>query len=98
MERANGSDHEGERQWKRRQDWDHGLDVVNNAQTVQFNGNALANSWTIRGGDFGYNSSGTMMHIFLHDMNWSSGNDGWQYHGSVQWERARTTRRGIQLA
>jgi hypothetical protein len=58
---------------------------VNNNQTLQFNGNALANSWTLRGGDFTYNSSGTMMYIFLHDMNWSGGNDSYQVHGSVQW-------------
>jgi hypothetical protein len=63
---------------------------VNNSQTVQLNGNALTNSWTIRGGDFSYNSTGKFMYIFLHDMNWLSGDDDWTYHGSVQWGKGTT--------
>jgi len=58
---------------------------VNNSQSVQFNGGQLSNSWTIKGGDFSYNAAGKLFYIFLHDMNWSGGQDGFQYHGSVQW-------------
>ena len=58
---------------------------VNNSQSVQINGSQVSNSWTIRGGDFTYNDVGKLFYIFLHDMNWSGGNDNWYAHGSVQW-------------
>ncbi|HQF78995.1 MAG TPA: hypothetical protein PLO40_12385, partial [Spirochaetota bacterium] len=58
---------------------------VTNGQNVHLNGTVLSNSWTLSGGDFTYNSSGTFNYIFLHNMNWSSGSDNYQVHGSVQW-------------
>ncbi len=58
---------------------------VQNGQYVVANGTTLTNSWTIRGGNFAYNSAGTFFYLFLHDMNWQSGTTSYQYNGSVQW-------------
>ncbi|MBI9101743.1 MAG: hypothetical protein JEY99_04970 [Spirochaetales bacterium] len=58
---------------------------VENGQRVYLNGTQLTNSWSIKGGNFAYNDDGTPMWIYLHNMNWSSGQTAWQYYGSVQW-------------
>ena len=58
---------------------------VNNGQGVYFNDTQLTYSWSIRGGDMARNDVGTLMWIYLHDMNWFSGQNAWDYYGSVQW-------------
>ena len=63
---------------------------VQNGQDVYHKDSAdtairLTNSWNIKGGDFTRNNDGTFMYLYLHDMNWYSGQDSFQYHGSVQW-------------
>jgi len=58
--------------------------TASNNQSVFINNQRLSNSWTLRGGWFDRNSDGTLMYVFLHDMNWLSGSDNYEYHGSVQ--------------
>ena len=82
---------------------------VSNGQSLMFNGaTQLTYSWSLLGGDMWRNGDGTLMWIFLHNMNWSSGATTYPYFGSVQWgkdaapeaaaynwHRANTDRLGI---
>lgn len=81
---------------------------VENSQKVYINNQVLSSSWTLKGGWFDRNADGTLMYIFLHDMNWRSGDDGYQYQGSVQfgmgdvdnggaynWQNTQTNRLGL---
>ena len=63
---------------------------VNNGQDLILNGTTLTDSWSLLGGDMSRNDSGTLMWIFLHNMNWSSGETSYSYFGSVQWGKDET--------
>jgi hypothetical protein len=63
---------------------------VNNGQDVYFNNTRLTYSWSILGGDITRNDNGTLMWVYLHNMNWFSGATAWDYWGSVQWGKDET--------
>lgn len=82
--------------------------TVQNSQSVFIGSQQLTNSWNLAGGSFTRNADGTLMYLFLHDMNWNSGQDGYQFHGSVQfgigdgnqnlaanWQNVDTNRLGL---
>ena len=58
---------------------------LENGQRVILNGTQLTNSWSTLGGDFWINDDGTPIYIYLHNMNWNSGQTAYPYYGSVQW-------------
>lgn len=81
---------------------------VDNGKNVYLGNQRLTSSWSLKGGNFARNDDGTFMYIFLHNMNWVSGQTSWEYHGSVQWgkdvvdeggaynwHRANTNRLGV---
>jgi hypothetical protein len=63
---------------------------VENGQSVNLNSTQLANSWSTMGGDFYINEDGTPIYIYLHNMNWNSGQTNYAYYGSVQWGKDET--------
>ena len=61
---------------------------VTTNDTLWLGGDKMTTSFTLSGGDFGYNSSGTRLWSFLHDAKWwitETNDSNQQYFGSVQW-------------
>ncbi len=51
------------------------------------NSTLMTESFTLSGGDFEYNTSGTRIWTFLNNSRWwgDPANDNWEFYGSVQW-------------
>jgi len=58
------------------------------SDTLYLSGSKMTTSFTLSGGDFGYNSEGTRLWSFLHNAKWwvtEANMTNEQYFGSVQW-------------
>lgn len=65
---------------------------VTTSDTLYLSGTKMTSSFTLSGGDFGYNDSGTRLWAFLHNAKWWITNESatWnardeQFYGSIQW-------------
>ncbi|MBI9097457.1 MAG: Ig-like domain repeat protein [Spirochaetaceae bacterium] len=57
------------------------------SDSIKINSTLMTESFTLSGGDFEYNASGTRIWTFLNNARWwgDAANDNWEFYGSVQW-------------